>query len=556
MEKPKLRIGLLINDYITSAWSYRLVELIQRSEHSSIELIVRKDTSDRKRNIGLLGKIWNLRTELFFIIYLKIEKFLFRPTPNAFAVRDLRDIVNCAELSVKPKETKFSDRILKKDIAEIKSKDIDVFIRLGFRILRGDILTSSKYGVWSFHHGDNRVNRGGPAGAWEVLECWDSTGVTLQVLSEDLDGGQVITRTISSTDDLSILRNKNNYYWKAISLIPRALKVLYSQGDEVFYENLSNMNVDPDFYYKRLYRSPTNINLLSGVLNNYSRAFKRKWIKLLYLDQWILLYSLSKKPVLSTTFYRFKRLVPPKDRFWADPFVVFKDNKYFIYIEELPFSTGKGHISLLEMDQKGNYKSPITILERPYHLSYPFIYEEGDELYMIPESSENSTIELYKCVNFPNQWKYISNLMEDICAVDSTILKHDEKYWMFTNIREQEGASTCDELFLFYSDTLNTKKWTSHPMNPVVSDVRCSRSAGNIFIHNNQMYRPAQDCGKHYGHGMKLMKITELSETTYIEIESQSIYPDWSEDIRSTHTLNHSNRLTFTDGLMRRSRLS
>ena len=44
---------------------------------------------------------------------------------------------------------------------------------------------------------------------------------------------------------------------------------------------------------------------------------------------------------------------------------------------------------------------PSTIvLEKDYHLSYPFLFEDNDELFMIPETATNKTIELYKCEEF------------------------------------------------------------------------------------------------------------------------------------------------------------
>ena len=37
-------------------------------------------------------------------------------------------------------------------------------LRVGFNIIRGEILNVPKYGVWSFHHDDEVKYRGGPAG--------------------------------------------------------------------------------------------------------------------------------------------------------------------------------------------------------------------------------------------------------------------------------------------------------------------------------------------------------------------------------------------------------
>ena len=554
MTKQKLRIGLLVNDYSIPAWNYKIIENINNSDHSEVVLVVKKKSKSQGSQ-SRLKTLWENRNKLAFILYAKIEKKLFKLNPNAFASKKLKDLVDCPEIVVTPKETKFSDRIVDEDIALIKSHDIDIFIRFGFRILRGGILSSAKYGIWSYHHGNNDVNRGGPAGVWQVLENWEETGVILQVLNEDLDGGLVIYRSSSSTDYISVNRNKNNYYWKAISFMTRRLKELHDMGAEDFFTKYKEKNTHPDFYYNRLYRTPNNTQLLKGVLSNYWRSIRVRIRNFFILDQWILLFKLEKKEGISQSFFRFKRITPPKDRFWADPFVLKRDDTYYIFIEELIYKENRGKISVIEMDEKGNHSKPEVVLETPYHLSYPHLIEDDGELYMLPETKGNNTIELYKCLDFPKTWKLEKIIFDNIAAVDSTIFKHDNKYWLFTNIRENKGASAYDELFLFYSDNLLADNWTPHPLNPIVSDVKTARPAGDIFMHNNRMYRPAQNCAKHYGYGMQIREIITLTEDDYKEEQVQSIYPNWADDLVSTHTLNSSGKLTVIDALVSRHKL-
>jgi hypothetical protein len=548
--KEKLRIGILTNGDNISAWSYKMLEKIINSEHSEIVLIVKKGESHNE-NASLFNRIWSSRKDLFWILYTKLENKLFKATPDAFDLKNIKELVECDEIIVKPKETKFSDYIFPEDVEEIKAHNIDVFVRLGFRILRGGILKASKYGVWSFHHGDNSVNRGGPAGAWEVLENWDRTGVILQILSENLDGGTILSTSYSATDKVSVKRNKNNYYWKALSMLPRKLNELHTQGEEAFFKKLEQ-HTTTDFYYNRLFVKPTNAQVIIAFVRVYSKKIKNSILSLFYFKQWILLYQFNKKNSWSKSFFRFKRIVPPKDRFWADPFVYEKNDNYYIFIEELIYKENRGKISVMEIDEKGNYTTPKTIIEKDYHLSYPFLFEDDNSLFMIPETSENRTIELYKCIDFPLKWELYKVLMNDLSAVDSTILKHNNKYWLFCNIKENEGASSLDELFLFYSDSLLNGEWTSHPCNPIVSDVSQSRPAGNIFNENDKLYRPSQDSAKGYGYGMKINEIIELNETSYKEVTIQSIQPNWAKDLISTHTINNTGKLTVIDALIKR----
>lgn len=546
----KLRIGILIDSNTIPAWSYKMIDQINNSEHSEVVLTVKREHSTSGSS-SLFKRIWDNRKHLLWILYNNIDNKIFKTNPDAFAKKKLRDIIDCDEISVKPKETKFSDYISDEDVENIKSYKVDVFVRLGFRILRGGILSASKYGIWSYHHGDNAVNRGGPAGTWQVFEGWDITGVILQILSENLDGGTILSKSFSSTDKVSVKRNKNNFYWKALSLLPRKLKELHTLGEDLFFENLKNSTTTTDFYYNRLFVKPTNKEVFKAFTKIYYYKVINSIKSAFYFDQWILLFKLEKEEKWSKSFFRFKRITPPKDRFWADPFVLEKNNNYYIFIEELVYKEGKGKISVIEMDQKGNYKKPEVILETDYHLSYPFIFEDNDELYMIPETSGNKTIDLYKCIEFPKKWEYEKTMLSDIKARDTTILKQDDKYWLFCNIQENEGASSLDELFLFYSDNLKGE-WLSHPQNPIISDVRQARPAGKIFVENGKLYRPSQNCGKRYGYGMKINEIIELTTTRYKEETVQDIYPNWDKDLLCTHTLNNNHRLTVIDALVRR----
>ena len=82
------------------------------------------------------------------------------------------------------------------DIENIKKLNLDLSIRAGSGILRGDILNVCPNRIVSFHHGDNQVNRGAPPGFWEVYERNPRTGFIIQLLTNELDGGDVLYRVL------------------------------------------------------------------------------------------------------------------------------------------------------------------------------------------------------------------------------------------------------------------------------------------------------------------------------------------------------------------------
>ena len=109
---------------------------------------------------------------------------------------------------------------------------------------------------------------------------------------------------------------------------------------------------------------------------------------------------------------------------------------------------------------------------------------------------------------------------------------------MLANIRENNGASTLDELFLFSSKELKSDQWQPHSQNPIISDVRSSRPAGKIFQYNNELYRPSQNSAKRYGYAININKIVTLNDDIYEEVIVSQIFPNWEKNVRATHTLN------------------
>ncbi len=555
MNKNKLRVGILLNDTMVCAWVYRMVERICSSHYASVELVVLNNTQSSSAT-SVIKKIKNGYKKIVPVVMTRMldlaeEKIVERGSrlPDAFELKDLSGLLeDVPVVEVTPIQKKVSDYFRDEDIAEIREHNIDLLIRVGFRILRGEILRTTKYGVWSYHHGDNAVNRGGPAGFWETMEGWPETGSMLQILSEDIDNGRVLCRSYSCTQP-TVTDNKNNLYWKTLSFIPRKLEQLYELGEESFFKQVDRENSQVNLYSRRLYTQPCTIERLRLVGTKAAGKLKDKYANKFYFDQWFLMYHLGSSGYSS--MWRYKKILPPKDRFWADPHIIFEKGKYYLFIEEFLFDKNRGHISLMLMDENGNYGEPVPVLEKPYHLSYPFVFKFEDDYYMVPESAENRTVDLYKCVEFPNKWQHQKTLLDGVNAVDATLHYQEGRWWMFVNIAENRGASSCDELFLFFSDDLFGDSWSPHPLNPIISDVKRARPAGKIFSENGCLYRPSQNCSKRYGYGFHINRITCLNEKDYQEEIVTSVLPDWEKNLLATHTYNRVHQLSIIDGQRR-----
>ncbi len=557
--RHKLKIGLLLDDIEVDAWFFKMISDLQISEFAEVTLVVINDNDvEIQPNTTLAEKIANNRGRIAYLAVRKLlEELYARLIERSTHLPDAEAAMSSAPLladvpiiKVKTRRGKWSDYFLDDDIKRIRSHDVDLLIRGGFGILRGEILTVARYGVWSFHHGDNLRNRGGPAGFWESMASWPETGSVLQILTEDLDNGSILYRSFSCTDTLSVKDNKNNYYWKTQAFMTRKLRELHTLGETEFFNKVAHENRHLAFYSDRLYTAPNNAELTRLTFNKIREKTKLLWTNKFYRDQWILMFHLGED--FSSSLWRYTKIRPPMDRFWADPHVIYRDDTYYIYIEEYLYATNKGHISLITMDGQGNYSDPEVILDTPYHLSYPFVFEHAGHHYMIPESMENGTVELYKCTTFPNQWEFEMNLMEGINAVDATLHYHDNCWWMFVTVVETDGASSWDELFIYYSNDLLSTDWTPHRMNPVISDCKIARPAGKLFVDNGILYRPSQNCSHRYGHGFNLNEVEVLSTDDYQEKLVSSVAPNWDKNILGTHTFNRCHNLHIIDAIERR----
>ncbi len=556
MQPKPVKVGILADSMIQPAWARTMLERILAEGNATIEVVVLnggRGPADAPPTgiLDRLGRYWRARDRLLFLAFDRFDRRKFRTDPDAFSDVDVSDLlVGVPTVEVSPRRTKFSDFVEGDDLERVRATGVDLFIRLGFRILRGGILKAAPLGIWSYHHGDNRYNRGGPAGYWEVFLGWSTTGSVLQILSEDLDDGLVLARSWSATHPLSPNLNRNNFYWKSAAMIPRKLAELARDGCQAFLERHRSGQQAVSLYSNRLFVRPTNREMIPLLLRWIGRYVRLGLIRRLYREQWQLRFSF-RDGVLGAP-WRYKKVVPPGDRFWADPHVVFRDGRYFAFIEEKP-NDEMGHIAVMEFREDGTFTSPERVIEQPYHLSYPFLFEWEGELYMIPETADHGEVQLYRCREFPGLWELDGTLMTGVCAVDATLFEHDGRWWMFVGMAEHPGASTHDELFLFSAPSPLSRDWAPHPMNPVVSDAARARPAGPIFVHEGVIIRPAQDCTLSYGSSLRLMEIVELTPTRYEEREIGHLTPDWEAGLQGTHSFARAGRLNVID-VRKRSR--
>jgi hypothetical protein len=554
-ERPPLRVGLLVDSLRQPAWVDRALQDILESRIATLALVVVNagQPPDCPPG-GRLARWYGARRFLLHELYTKIDarKFAMPDDPFRPVAIDAR-LTGVPVVEVTPRRTKHCDYLADEDVERILAHDLDVAIRLGFRILRGRFLEIARHGVWSYHHGDNRVNRGGPPGFWEVMEGHPVTGTVLQVLTEEIDAGRVIYRSYSSTAPLSVLKNRHAFYWKASTFISRKLRELHERGPGALRDPEPGGD-EPAAYSQRLYVAPSNREMAPLITRLAGRYVAGKVRSLVETEQWFLAYRRSPQPRRGhepdLAPFRFRALHPPPDRYWADPFPVRDGDKFFVLFEEYLHGTGKGHISALEIGESGPVGAAVPVLQPAYHLSYPYTFDWRGERFMVPESIGNRTVEAYRATRFPFAWDMEGVLMADVDLVDATIVEIEGRWWLFAN-GVARGGSPWDELYLYHASS-PLGPWTPHRRNPVVSDVRRARPAGRPFSRGGAWYRPAQDCSRGYGYAVRIQRITRLDPEDFEEVTVSILTPDWMPRLVGTHTVNAIDGLTVIDARARR----
>ncbi len=535
----KLQLGLIVDALTVPAWAFAMLERIVTEDYAEIKVILVDKTPVHTNEQGAKTFLYRL--------YDRLERRVVKFAHDPFVRKDCRPLMPAI-----PLVDFHSDQSLSDELEAVRNANVDILFHLGQGKLSGDILTIPRLGVWAYEHGDLRRKRGGPIGFWEVVDEHLVTGIALKRLTENVDTDVIITRSYSPTDTPLAHRNRYYHFWKAAIVFPRELKRLSALGEDKFLECVQTEINTLQFYDGESYDIPSNFEFLRRYIAYMVGYMRGKIYRLLTKEQWVLYYDLRQG--ISKSLGQYRQLIPPRDRLWADPYVVYKDAKYYVFIEELLFENNRGRIAVIEIDEVGNTSPVYTVLERPYHLSYPFIFSYQDKYYMLPETSGNRTIEVYEATEFPTAWQPVATLMKDLVAVDTTLYYHEDRWWMFTTIQEEIAGSLCDDLYLFFSDDPLSDNWQPHPLNPVISDARRARPAGGLFEYNGELYRPAQDDTRVYGYGVRINRIIKLSPTEYSEAEVDFLEPLWNSKVQGLHTFNYQGNMSIIDAYTRISK--
>jgi hypothetical protein len=389
-------------------------------------------------------------------------------------------------------------------------------------------------------YSDERVYRGGPPGFWEVYFREDVTGFGIHHVARGfhriLLQGRTATQFYYLLNQASISEKLSFYLVKVVGEIASTGKIPAAQRTVPFCYVPRNIPTVAEMlcYLAGVIRISGSKTLRS------IRGYDVRWhVGFVRNEDW-----------REAELWRATVLDNPKGHYLADPFVIEKNGSVFCFVEDFDESAGRGKITVFSLGSKPTFVG--TALEEDFHLSYPYIFEYDGALYMCPESSAAREIRIYKCLQFPLNWKLEKVIMKNISAVDTMLLEKDGRWWMLTNVNPAGWDDDFPlELCIFSAHSPLAESWVPHPLNPICIDP-CERNGGFVKEGLN-FFRVAQSqgFGMLYGKRTSVNQIVELGDSKYVEKSLCTIEPSFGKAIVGTHHFNATGEIIVFDFAVR-----
>jgi hypothetical protein len=285
--------------------------------------------------------------------------------------------------------------------------------------------------------------------------------------------------------------------------------------------------------------------LLALVVRAAVRQVRHRRTRRAHADHWIIGVRRAHGDAakfLDPAGYRWAK--SPFGHCWADPFLFERDGASWLFFEEISDIEGRASLACCPLHEDGSVGQGQVILERPYHLSYPQVFAVDGEIFMLPETAGNRTVELYRAVSFPYRWELVRVLKEGP-FVDTTVHRRDGKFWFFASLTEDK-ESIASRLLLFSAEHIDGD-WVPHPANPISADARWARNAGSLLHSADSLVRPAQDGSQTYGGAIRFRRVDCWNEREYRESDAGALLPDRFEQTLGVHTYNRSTNFEVID---------
>ena len=496
------RFGIMCNGYRFPAWQAAAIRSLLAMDGVEAAVLITPDHGDsRASKLRRLADWPRLLWNLYNKGLVEKRSAASRPVDLSTELSGVR-LMACRTEPVGRYAERFNDN----DVAAMRGLDLDFILRFGFGIIKGDVLQVPRWGVWSFHHGDERTYRGRPPGFWELVNGENVVGSILQRLTERLDAGTILYRGFFKPVAHSYRRTRDELFLGS-SEWPASVVGAIRSGD------VSAVDAPASSTQAVVRRDPGNVVMIRFLARQIGEFIRSQWRGLTKAAIWTV--GVADAPIASVLDGGLPpiRWFPEQgpSRYLADPFPASSNGALWALVEDYDYRTHRGLISALDLNDWAS--KPRPAIDAGVHASYPYVFESAGRFWCVPETYQAKEVRLYRAVEFPDVWELHATLIEGVAALDSTVIQHNGFWWLFCTDRD-EGSNT--KLRIWFAPDL-AGPWAPHPLNPVKTDVRSSRPAGTPFVSDGILYRPAQDGSDSYGGSISINRVDRLTPTTFAE---------------------------------------
>lgn len=537
---PSLKVGLVLAYDTVAQFARRIVEDIVESNFANISCVIRVDAAGRA--VGMLPDDLCDATASSSLLLRAYRRWLDSPhrrEPDPLASVELGALLR----GIPVIDLRGSGATATDPLQEL---GLDVIVNFDAHSRAETLAGFARHGVWSLRFGD--IQNGGSAPLFDEVfgEGTASHAWLLSHRSATTDPVVLSEVTLGTTRTLSVSANRFDVCWSAQHFVIHNLFRLHTTGH--LPEARSIRLPEPA-------RSSVqgNAKLARALLPAMRRAVAERGAR----DEvvhWRIGLRRTATPLFksggSEALKDFTWLQSPRGVFWADPCLFSHGGETWMFFEQSAHEGQHGQILCARVMPDGTLDGLRVALSRPYHLSYPQVFEADGAIFMVPESRRAERVELYRCVSFPDVWELECPLL-DVRAVDPTLLHWNSRWWMFLS---SVAVSKQSPITWLFSAPQLTGPWRVHPASPVCVDARWSRGAGAVVQDGTRLLRPSQDCLHMYGYSVTFNEIITLDEQRYEERHDAVIEPAPSAGVLGFHTYSRANEWEAIDGQYRVAR--
>ena len=189
------------------------------------------------------------------------------------------------------------------------------------------------------------------------------------------------------------------------------------------------------------------------------------------------------------------------------------ENRWMLF-QDFHYPSMRAVIAARPVDVPGE---PVIALDSGEHTGHPNLFRHGGETWMVPETRDETGVDLYRATAFPNGWEHHRHIPLGANAAASVVFEHEGRWWMITSLQSPMPQGDNRYLAIFHTDDPIDGEWQAHPANVdgigIEDRFLTGQNAGAVFEWEGQLIRCVQASSDYPGQGMEFRRMILTTES-------------------------------------------